>query len=211
MNELESLHFFQKLTLWLADIYWTTPRLELIHAIKSLQDEQNDESESTICQSIAELSRSIDTLSQEALSMIAVDYTSLFCGTGANEEAPFPYESIYLGEQRLLMQSPCGNVNRIYVANNYQPNQSISNEPADHISFELGYVAYLLDNACAAMRRSQKRRAHEFLAQKNLFMQQHLQRWLPRFCEEVRQQAATEFFRQTAVLTKQAVTAIAKL
>jgi TorA maturation chaperone TorD len=157
----------------------------------------------------AAIINSIETLDDTTIKEIAIDYTQLFCGS--KSDAPFPYESIYYGKQRVLAQAPSSEVKKIYEANGYEIDQSISNEPADHITYELGYISYLLNTMIEALTRNDIDTADEFIAKKNSFMQEHVQVWIPRFCKEVRERAETEFFQLMAPFTEQVLLSISAL
>lgn len=169
-----------RLLQWLADIFWTTPRRPLIEAFDPAWRRLDWQSAlggqgSGVC---ADVARVIAGLDEAAYRAIAVDYTALFCGS--RRDAPFPYESIYRSAQRLLMQDAAVLAKRLYAESGFVPDLSQSNEPADHISLELRFVAFLWEEGRPAEARA--------------FLAEHLVPWLPTFAAEVRQQADTEFF-----------------
>ncbi len=132
---------------------------------------------------------------------IAVDYTDLFCGF--DPTSPFPYESIFLGEKRLLMQAPSIAVKKVYTENGYAPEGGTSNEPPDHLAVELRYLAFILEGAAEALACEDTHTAQLFLEQEKEFLDKHLRLWVPSFCEEVRARAATDFFKKLSLLTEQ--------
>jgi TorA maturation chaperone TorD len=207
MKATEELEASRSLIAWLADMYWMTPTCQNIAAFKHLPPFAGILS----CDEVRAMYRVIETLNDAEIKEIAVDYTELFCGM--KPAAPFPYESIYRGKRRMLMQEPASEVKRVYEADGYLLDREGSNEPADHISHEFGYLSSLLSGALNALRTTETKapEAARFIQKKDDFVSQHVQLWVPVFCNEVKQQANTEFFRLIAVMTEQAVTAIAKL
>jgi TorA maturation chaperone TorD len=93
----------------------------------------------------------------------------------------------------MLKQKAAGEVLAIYDASSFTPRQGEGNEPADHITHELDYVVFCMDNG---------------IDYKD-FVQKHLQRWVPAFCDEVLARAESDFFKETANKTKEAIQKIA--
>ena len=56
----------------------------------------------------------------------------------------------------------------------------------DHLGLELLFMSYLIDN----MRVYEQKK----------FLEEHLRGWVPRYCDEVREHAATVFYRELAHL-----------
>lgn len=205
MTALETYIDHKKLINWLSNIYFMTPTHQDLTGLDLLSLDISDLDH----EELVALDTLIANMDQAAVKEVAVDYTSLFCGF--RNDAPFPYESIYRGEKRLLVQEPCSEVKAAYAEDGYEPEQAGGNEPADHLSFELQYLSYLLDNATEALKNGEEEKALSYLEKKNLFLSEHLERWVPHFCEEVKEQSDTEFFKLTSALTERAVTAVAKL
>jgi TorA-specific chaperone len=205
MSINEKLDHYRRLMVCLAEIYWITPTKESIAALSPLILETTD----LDYEQRAALEQIIINLDDAAVKEIAVDYTRLFCGFDPG--APFPYESIYRGEQRLLMQAPAAEVREIYRVNGYSPYQSASNEPADHIAYELGYIAFLLGQMTDALAQSESEKANELTAKLKAFLGEHAQLWIPKFCDDVIRQALSRFFKLLAPLTERGVLAVTKL
>lgn len=201
----KKLNSHKRLLTWLSQIYWMTPTREVLSSFDPLLFEAVDlDHEETIA-----ICNFIENLDNTTVKKVAIDYTNLFCGFRSN--APFPYESIYRGEQRMLMQAPFGEVKKVYSSNGYTPNQDISNEPEDHIAFEFEYLSFLLDSIGEALENNKTSKATSLIQKKNSFMEEHVQLWVPLFCDEVREQSDTEFFKLMSSLTKQAIVSTSKL
>ena len=201
----DKLEGCRQLASWLSDLYWTAPSRATMAAFEPLCAES---AEFDIEEAEA-LGRVVEGVDDAGLKDIAVDHTDLFYGV--KPDAPFPYESIYRGEQRLLMQAPAGEVKKVYEAEGYAPDQGDSREPEDHISYELGYLAFLLEAARDAHERGDAARAGELMDKKDAFVQEHGLRWIPRFCDDVRRRSSTEFLKLTSSITERTVAAIADL
>lgn len=61
----------------------------------------------------------------------------------------------------------------------------------DHISAELFFMSWLVEN--------------EFLDEQEEFLEMHLSKWVPVFCDEVRDYAKTDFYKRVAILLKELV------
>lgn len=198
---IENLNYQTSLFACLSNVFWDTPRTEAISALKAVLAEADGSAghkEILVC---------IDHLDDAKYKEIAIDYAKLFCGF--SPMAPFPYESIFLGEQRLLMQAPCIEVQRVYAENGYAPDPDDGNEPADHITNEFRYLAFLLRSAAEALEQGNAQAAEECLAQKGRFAAEHLQLWIPSFCREIREKSSTDFFRAFSLLLEQVVADLA--
>lgn len=133
---------------------------------------------------------------------LAVDYARIFLGAGVVETAQsaFPYESVYTSEKRLIMQEARDEVLALYrkyglgVSSKY-------NIPEDHLALELEFMAHL----CGLVRQSAEsgdfKKAVSLLREQREFIEKHLMRWVPAFCNDIGRIASTEFYRGAAELT----------
>lgn len=126
---------------------------------------------------------------QAAGAAFRADYDRLFVGPD-HLPAP-PWESVYRGEERLVFDWPTLEVRETYRRMGLATEKG--EEPDDHIGLELLFMAILSERAAqgddnAAMIRQE-------------FMQEHLLRWAPRFCDHVREYARSDLYRGLALLT----------
>jgi len=138
-----------------------------------------------------------------SLHELAVDFTSTFIGQHSDD--PFPYESIYTSEGRLLKQESCDDVCEIYRANGFEQSVRESNEPEDYLATMFSFLAFL-----ETKYREQKASGVEAEAAKTQetsedFKERHLRNWIPRFREDVEEKAETDFYKGLAYLAEQAV------
>jgi TorA maturation chaperone TorD len=203
MTADNKLAFYQKLTASLSDVYLLIPSDQIISALEALQPEASELglAEGALLGSLA------SARGNDSLKDIAVDYTGLFCSTDIT--APFPYESVHTGEQRLMMQESAGMVTRLYAEDGFEC-KSESNEPPDHLGCELGYIAFLIGNAVEAEANGDASGAQGLLAKARGFVAEHIQNWVPPFCNEVAGRAETAYFRQIAALTESTVVSLAE-
>lgn len=132
----------------------------------------------------------------EALEDLAADYAHTFLGAGsAQEEAAFPYESVYTSPKRIMMQDAWNQVCEIYEAKGIERNDDAGDWMEDHISMELEFMAYLCDET------SQYTETLSGLEEQKSFLNRHLLNWVPEFCLKIKDYADTEFYRMVGQLT----------
>lgn len=130
----------------------------------------------------------------KVLEELAVDYARLFLLKGG----VYPYESIYLGREKLLMEHPWLEVKRMYGS----VGLGIKNasEPEDHIAFELEFMYKLCLKTNEALARGE--RADDLLKLQSRFLREHLLKWAPELCAGIAEKAAADFYRGAALITK---------
>jgi TorA maturation chaperone TorD len=176
----------QLLLNWLADIYWDVPDKQLLDRFANIALFSFEPELDKLITAIGDVIGKADA---SVLRDIAISFTSLFCA--AKVGAPYPYESVFLGKQKLLLGEASAEVKRLYEQSGYAysaaASRQNSNEPADHISFELGYIAYLLDEGLPE--------------QAIQFSNEHLLAWVPDFASTVCKSDTTGFYSLVAQTT----------
>lgn len=118
---------------------------------------------------------------ERLLRELTLDYTQLYCG--CRKDAPYPYESVYGGEGRLLMQPVRDEVVQAYDAAGFDAAAVCATEPEDHLGIELAFAACLMERADAAALRA--------------FASAH-GKWIARFSQETGEQARGDFYPAAA-------------
>ena len=74
-------------------------------------------------------------------------------------------------------------------------------EPEEHIALEFEFMAYLCQQAALAFENQGGAAANcHFEKQKN-FVERHLLRWVPEFCQDVTRLGRMEFYKAAAKIT----------
>lgn len=138
---------------------------------------------------LGELAAAIGTTADE-WGAVRREFNRLFLGPG-KLPAP-PWESVYLSPDRLVMQEPAREVLREYVDAGVGYD-GMMGCPPDHVAKELGFMATLIQLAVdrpgdEAMLRERQQR----------FVQDHLLRWVPRFCADLEGAPSARFYRIVA-------------
>lgn len=119
---------------------------------------------------------------------IKMDFARIFLGPGKHFP---PYESLYnypMGDKPRLWGKATEKVQAFYTSVGLMVDEEI-NLITDHISAELLFMSYLVENG---LMEHQMR-----------FLEEHLLKWIPEYCDEVRKHANTTFYKDVANLLKE--------
>jgi TorA maturation chaperone TorD len=137
------------------------------------------------------------------LEALTLDYTRLFLGLDRTLAAP--YESVFLSDDHLMFERQTLEVRALYEQYDLQVPKK-HQIPDDHLSYELQFVAGLCDRLVCAWQG----REHGVVTslQKAIcqFLDIHLLRWLPAFCDRVLAHGDTNFYKGMALVAR--VTAV---
>ena len=129
------------------------------------------------------------------LESLKIDYTRLFIG-------PFkllapPYGSVYLEDNRIMAEST------IDVGKWYEKEalNVLIKGPPDHIAIELEFMYYLAVKQIQATKEGNSQDIQLYQKKQQVFLCSHLAKWLPKFTENIKKHAQTEFYRKLAGLT----------
>ncbi|MDE7314561.1 MAG: molecular chaperone TorD family protein [Mucispirillum sp.] len=108
------------------------------------------------------------------------DYTRLFC---LSDSVPVA-ESIYLSPSHLTMQEETGKVFYIYKSCNFDMKHT-SNEPLDHIAYELMFMSYLSKGIAQNIEKGDMEQVKSLLHLQKMFLDEHLLKWVEMFTKSV--------------------------
>lgn len=122
---------------------------------------------------------------------LQVDWTRLFRGVAKGYSPLPPYESVY--KEGLLQGPTAKSVARLYATNGVGlPNTS--KELPDYIGVEFKFMSTLASKEAEAWCADASK-AEQLIEGQLLFAREHLQAWVPRFCDEAQKFARTDFYR----------------
>lgn len=136
--------------------------------------------------------------SGEPVGDVAYDHQVLFRGPAALP-AP-PWESVYLSLEGVVFDEATLQVREFYARHGVQA-PKLNQEPDDHISLELEFLATLLSRADEASAEG----AEHLVSEHDRFVAEHLSAWAPEFFARVERSAATSFYAGVGVLGADAV------
>lgn len=184
---------------FLASIYKTELTDEQIEKLAHQRFPRDDSKIGDGYALISEFLRHRDSGTRQQL---AVDYAYVFLAAGNYHEimAP-PYESVYTSEERLLMQDARDDVLRFYRREGLDlPADNMT--PEDHLSFEMQFMAMLIEQSAEALRVDDAVRFDESVSTQKTFFEQHLANWLPAFTADILRLSKTDFYKGIALLTQ---------
>ncbi|WP_175442218.1 molecular chaperone [Humibacillus sp. DSM 29435] len=145
------------------------------------------------------LSRSVAAGGTERLEQLGADYQQLFLGP--QRVLACPYESVYLGDEHLTFGSQTLAVRQWYRRYGLRA-PAEGREPDDHIGLELGFVSHLCVLGLDALEQGSDGSARELRVAVGAFAAEHLLRWADECLDHVAEEAATDFYRGVAGLTR---------
>lgn len=133
------------------------------------------------------------------LTVLIPEYHRLFVGPGCLPVPP--YGSVYR-EGRTVMGETTLDVKRRYEEAGYAFNPSFTELP-DHVTAELAFMALLAEEEARAWEAQDAAAASGWLARERTFLNDHLTRWLPAFCERLLASTDAPFYRRLAVALRE--------
>ena len=196
---------FQVCFNFLSRMYLDNPEEEFINTLireDLLSDWPISYEDENTAAGLEKLGKFLKQWDPKRLQDLQQDYTRLFIGIGSTL-AP-PYESVYLGEKKVLFERQIPEVRRFYEKFRLQVNGH-TRVPDDHIGYELYFIAYLCsagfhsseieDEAALKMIRSNLKK----------FLREHLMKWIYPFIKKVTENAQSLYYQGAALLTLGAV------
>ena len=138
-------------------------------------------------------------VSDKHLNNLVLEYTRLFIGPGKHI---VPYESVYRDNEDALWSETTVEVKKFIESSGLQYSSNWSGLP-DHIGVELEFMQRLTCHEKEAWTGEDKETAIRCLEFEKRFIDEHLSQWVPIFCNKVKEETRTAFYREIAELTRQ--------
>jgi TorA maturation chaperone TorD len=126
---------------------------------------------------------------------LLVEYSRLFIGP-FGVIAP-PYGSVYLDGERRVMGDSTMTVIGMY-RNEGLSGSADAEELPDHVAVELEFMSYLVFEEIKALETSDFRAADESVEKQERFSGEFLRRWIPLFCERIKENTENGFYAALA-------------
>jgi len=195
MTEILGSEIRSKIYRLLKNVFLKPPSHDLLDYLR----EHNGVGESAGNQDIAKglelLRKGADCDSEK----LALEHTRLFIGP-YRLPAP-PYESVYRTDDRLVMQQPTIDVRKAYLQAGLEV-KGIYTSPDDHISAELEFMEYLCDKTASSLKTQNAREAMKHIELQRKFLEEHLNKWVPAFSEDIIKNTKQDFYRGAALLLR---------
>ena len=137
-------------------------------------------------------------MSRNTIVDLSVDFSKLFIGP-YSLLAP-PYGSIYLESERRIMGASTLDVVQFYKKAGLEVAEDHKDAP-DHVSTELEFMAFLINEELRAMAKGKEDRFLNLLDVQKTFLHSHLKLWINPFAQEVKRGAQTDFYANLADAT----------
>lgn len=137
---------------------------------------------------------------ESAVTELQTEFARIFYGIDKSS-AVYPYESVYLSPQRLLMQEPRDEVVECYAAYKLTLNSDFK-EPEDHISCELYFMSYLYGMAAEALKSDSIGEVSHCTESAYNFICNHLIRWVESLSSDL-EKCGCSFYSATGVILSQ--------
>jgi len=133
------------------------------------------------------------------LEELEMEYTRLFIGPG---EHVSPYESVWHDDGGMLWGKTTAEIKKFIESLGLKYRTEWSGLP-DHVGVELELMHRLITREHEAWMQRDRQNALLCLEIENKFVDEHLSRWIPRFCERVIHESFLDFYKQVAQLTEE--------
>ncbi len=200
MNEiLQDLDTRIKVYILLKNLFLKPPSEEILDYLKGLNNVEI--STTTDLVKGLELMKKGAGYEQEKL---ALEHTRLFIGP-YRLPAP-PYESVYRTAERLVMQQPTIEVRKAYRQAGLEV-RGIYTNPDDHICAELEFMEYLCGKTASSLKNHDIHEAIRYLEFQKKFLEEHLNKWVPVFTEDILKNTGQDFYKGAALLLRNFISA----
>ena len=138
---------------------------------------------------------------EELIEDLAVEYARLFVGPGKHIS---PHESVHLKNEEgggLLWGEATAKVKKFIESAGFEYKSDYCEIP-DHIAVELEFMQGVTGRECRAWNEKDNDGVFSCLETEKKFIEEHLVRWVPLFCEEIISYAELPFYREMGKLTK---------
>lgn len=138
----------------------------------------------------------------ELIEALSIEYTRLFLGPGRHIS---PHESIHHerddGDWGSLWGASTVEVKKFIESLGLEYKETDTSIP-DHISVELEMMQKVIEKEAEEWNKKGEKEALHYLKIEKMFMEDHMIKWIPRFCDKVIAEADLPFYRAMAELTK---------
>ena len=196
MNELlEDYKKRSQIYALLKNLFLKPPSQEFLNYLREFNVSIEHESSPDLVKGLELLRKDADCEPEK----LTLEHTRLFIGP-YRLPAP-PYESVYMNAERLVMQQPTIEVRKIYLQAGLEV-KGIHTNPDDHISAELEFMEYLCDKTASSLNNRDTSAAIKHLELQRIFLEEHLNKWVPVFSEDILRRTEKDFFRGAAMLLR---------
>lgn len=141
--------------------------------------------------------KSIDELKTE----VGVERTRLLRGVKPGYGPPPPYESVYSSQKRELDAYRVAAVLKVYAEAEVILPEDNRDQP-DYIGIELDFMRHLCAKESEAWSSNNRGQALNYIGKERCFLEEHINQWIPQFCEVMTKDARLDLYRGIARITR---------
>ncbi len=138
---------------------------------------------------------------EEILTELAVERTRLLRGVKPGYGPPPPYESVYTDPSSHQGMEALSEIQAAYTRAGATLPDATHDQP-DFIGFELDFMRHLTEWEALARAQDDEKEVMRAVRVQRDFLSDHLDRWVPRFCAVMFEQAQLDFYRGVALVTR---------
>lgn len=146
-------------------------------------------------------------VNDKSLNDLVLEYTRLFIGPGKHIS---PYESVYRDNEDAFWSETTVKVKNFIESSGLKYSGNWHGLP-DHIGVELEFMQRLTCHEKEAWTQQDTKTAIRCLELEKEFIDKHLIQWIPIFCDKVKKESRTAFYREMAELTRKFIDFDSKL
>lgn len=186
---------------WLRQMYLSEPSMEIIEDLVRMAKEYDENDKISIETDLIMFLRSLKNEDlRELNSDLKAEFARLFLGP--NRLLAPPFESVYLSPRRRMMGDETMNVREKYKKMGMEILEN-ENIPDDHIGLELEFMYYLCYKALEYCKdNANSKYIIENIKMQNQFISEHLIKWVPSFCKDIKENTNLLFFEEIANFTE---------
>ncbi len=137
---------------------------------------------------------------EDVRTELAVERTRLVRGLKRGYGPPPPYESVYMSPDEQPEMRATVSVVQAYADGGAAVPDEVRDQP-DFIGFELDFMRHLAGREARGWQAGDREAALGALEQEHAFLRQHVNAWVPRYCNRMAEDAQLDFFRGIALMT----------
>lgn len=149
----------------------------------------------------SDLSDRSDTPDSEAILRLAVHRARLFRGISRDLGPVPPYEAVFRAREGLAEVDVLLALRELYEELGVELGEGVAERP-DSLGVELGVMAYLCAEEARIVSQGETAGAGQLARLQELFLRDHLLRWVPAYCEMLAREAGCGFYSGAARLLK---------
>lgn len=192
---LEDIEIRSKIYRLLKNVFLKPPSQDLLNYLRELDGINDSASTPDVVKGLELLGKGANCEPEK----LALEHTRLFIGP-YRLPAP-PYESVYRTDERLVMQQPTIEVRKAYREAGLEV-KGIYTNPDDHISAELEFMEYLCGKTASSLKSKDAQEAMKHIELQRKFLEEHLNKWVPAFSEDIIKNTNQDFYRGAALLLR---------